>query len=182
MTEDVFLRQARHGDAGAFAALVQQSSGGLYRFVRARLRDDGAAADAAQEAFLRAWRAIASFRGECSFRSWLYRIAQRLIIDERTRRGRAPVAGLDFDEADPAAPEPTAGLEAEAERQDVRAALERIAPDERELIRLVYYDGLSYKEISALRGLPLGTVKVRLHRARARLRVQLEEMWEVHPA
>jgi len=129
MTEDALLRQAQRGDAGAFAALVEQSSGGLYRFARARLHDDGTAADVAQEAFLRAWRAVASFRGDCSFRSWLYRIAQHLIIDERTRRGRAPVASLDFDEADPAAPALTAGLEAEAERQDVRAALERISPE-----------------------------------------------------
>lgn len=180
--DEVLVTRARRGDVDAFAALVELFGTRLYRFARARLADDGAAADVTQETFLRAWRAIGGFRGECPFAAWLLRIAQRLIINEwqRARRAPSPMTADDVPDPDPA--QPADLVEAAAERDDVRRALGSVSPEERELITLMYYDGLSCKEISAVVGAPVGTVKVRLHRARARLRSRLEEMWEVRRA
>ncbi len=171
----------------AFAILAERHAAGLYRFVRVRVGDDGAAADLVQETFLRALRAIRTFRGEAAFQTWLFTIARRLIVDELRRRRREPAAGIasgtgvsasDPDAwADPASPHPGERLEVEAERRDVREALRCLPEADREMIRMRYQDGLSYEEIAALRSLPLGTVKVRLHRARLRLRTILEERW-----
>lgn len=177
--EAELVERARQREVEAFALLVQIHTPGLYHFLRSRLQNPQLAEDLTQEAFLRAWQAIDAFRSSCSFRSWLYRIAWNLMLTEAGRRKREIPWDDGFLFADPASGNPTERLEHEAERREVQSALTALAPEDRELVRMLYQDELSYAEISELLGLPLGTVKTRLHRARGRMRAHLESQWEV---
>lgn len=177
--EAELVTRSRRGDRHAFSLLVEAHTAAVYAFLRRRMDSDDQAADLTQECFLRAWRSIAGFRGDCAFRTWLYRIALRLLASERQSRSRRPLPGPlgEIDPPDLTLPDPGERLEVEAERTDVEAALAALPPDDRELIRLLYADGLSYVQISQLLELPVGTVKVRLHRARQRLKEHLERLW-----
>lgn len=179
--ETDLVGRSRRGDRQAFALLVEAHTDAVYAFVRRRIGDADQAADLTQECFLRAWRGIAGFRGDCAFRTWLYRIALRLVATEleRRHRRRALVRPTACDPPDPSLPGPGERLEAEAERADLATALAALPTEGRELLRLLYADGLSYEQISDLLALPLGTVKVRLHRYRQRLKEHLETLWGV---
>lgn len=177
--EELLLNRARSGDAEAFGALVKVHTAALYAFLRARSPDAEAAADLTQESFLRAWQSIGQFRGESSFRTWLYRIGLNLAIRETQRRQRMAPQAPGPELVDPTAADGFDRLEAEVERGDLKQALSELPEGEQELIHLLYRERLSYEAISALLGLPLGTVKVRLHRARQRLRERLQSSWEV---
>ena len=142
------------------------------------------AQDAAQEAFLNAWRGLASFQGDSSFSTWLYRLASNACIDllrkRKRRQERENFCSLDDEEAgwlEPAAP--GAGPEEELERKERRQALERelrALPDhQREILVMREVSGLSYQEIGELLSLDLGTVKSRLARARLALKKRLQE-------
>jgi RNA polymerase sigma-70 factor, ECF subfamily len=177
--DESLVNRARSGDQEGFGALVKEHTAGLYAFVRARTPDAEVAADLTQETFLRAWRAIGEFRGEASFRTWLYRIAMNLAIRETERRRRVAPLAPDHDVADSTTIDAFERLEVEVERSDLRRAIDALPAGDQELVRLLYQDRLSYEAISELLGVPVSTVKVRLHRARARLRVHLQGLWEV---
>ena len=152
------------------------------------------AADAAQTAFVRAFRALPKFRGEAKIGTWLHRIAANVALDVCNSRKRAPrpFSQMMPDEeggenpveriADPAHATDPAERLARRERQDVvRAALGRLPPNHRAVITLFDIEGRSYEEASAILGVPMGTVKSRLNRARDALRRELEphrELWE----
>ncbi len=154
-----------------------------FRFLRSR----EAAEDVTQEAFLRAWRAIESFRGE-RFRSWLLRIVANAARDELRRRKRRPQRSLDEarDDSDMASidpVEPGLGPQQRAEQAELRQVLEgalaELPEDWRMVVLLSDVHGLSYEEIAETTGVPLGTVKSRLSRARGRLRDLLRESGEL---
>lgn len=173
------VERARNRDVVAFQTLVEQHSPGLYQFLRGRLDNDQLLADVMQESFLRAWRTIPSFRGESSFRTWLYRIAYNLAITESKRTRRETPTLNEPNHADPLQSHLSERLEQEAEQRDVQGAIASLPQEDRELVTLLYRDRLTYIEISDLLGIPVGTVKVRLHRARVRMRDYLEKLWEV---
>lgn len=177
--EEYLLNRARSGDAEAFGALVKVHTAALYAFLRARSPDAEAAADLTQECFLRAWQSIGQFRGEASFRTWLYRIGLNLAIRESQQRRRMAPQAPGPELVDTTAADDFDRLEAEVERSDLNQALSELPASDQELIHLLYRDRLSYETISALLDLPLGTVKVRLHRIRLRLREHLQRLWEV---
>jgi RNA polymerase sigma-70 factor, ECF subfamily len=175
--EEELIEASRRGNVDAFAGLIERYTPDVYAFIGSRAPHD-LVADLAQETFLRAWRSIGGFRGACSFRFWLFRIAVNLTASELKRRGRvAPWSG-DADHAEPTAQSASDELEAQAERHDLHSALTILPDADRELVQLLYRDQLSYEEIALATGMPLGTVKVRLFRARQRLRAHLEELWE----
>lgn len=173
------VRRARGGDLPAFNALVLQHQDQAYSLALRFLGARAPAEDATQEAFLRAWKAIGSFRGD-RFRPWLLSIVANACRDELRRRKRRPQQSLDAardDEEGSRAlepPDPGAGPEASALNADLRAALERalleLPEDWRLIVVLSDVHGLAYDEIAEVTGLALGTVKSRLSRARARLR------------
>ena len=176
-------RLARRGDGAAFRAIMQRHNRRLYRVARAVLHDDGEAEDVVQETYVRAFAALADFRGGSSLATWLTRIALNEALG-RLRRRRPTVEIETFD----ARPEarvipfplmsPDMNPEQAAARQDVRRLLERAIDGLPEPFRVVFVlrdvEELSIEETAAQLGLRPETVKTRLHRARRRLREALD--------
>ncbi len=172
--------EARSGDAAAFEGLVVKYQTRLVNFAAALVGDPGGGEDVAQEAFVRAWRGLGRFRGESSFKTWLYRIATNVASTHRERRGRQPVIGRSFDdEAGPvtggeaATPEPDAET-ALVRRETIDRALAELPEELRLALVLRDVEGLDYKEIASVTAAPIGTVESRIFRARRRMRALLQ--------
>ena len=181
------VRRAQRGELAAFNMLVIRHQNAAYSLALRFLRTREAAEDVTQEAFVRAWRAIDTFRGD-RFRSWLLRIVANAARDELRRRKRRPQRSLDetWDDSDMASidpVEPGLGPQERAEQTELRGVLERALaelPEEwRMVVLLSDVHGLSYEEIADAVDAPLGTVKSRLSRARGRLRQLLIESGEL---
>ena len=173
------------GDRDAFEALVRRHQTRIVNYATAIVRDPADAEDVAQETFVRAWRSLTRFRGDSSFKTWLYAIATnaaRTGLERRARRNRLEDESLD-DEAAPlaAGDVPAGGPDAEAalvRRESIDRALAALPPDLRAAVVLRDVEGLDYKEIAAATGAPMGTVESRIFRARRRLRPLLQPLME----
>jgi len=181
------VQRAQGGEIAAFNTLVIRHQNAAYSLAFRFLRTREAAEDVTQEAFVRAWRAIDTFRGD-RFRSWLLRIVANAARDELRRRKRRPQRSLDetWDDPDTASidpVEPGLGPQERAEQTELRGVLERVLaelPEEwRMVVLLSDVHGMSYEEVAEAVDAPLGTVKSRLSRARARLRQLLIESGEL---
>jgi RNA polymerase sigma-70 factor (ECF subfamily) len=173
--EDALLVERLQDDetGDAMRALYQLYGGELYGFTLNALGDRGAAEEVVQEVFLRAWRHAGRYDSRrAAVRTWLYQIARNAIIDSRRRASVRP--GLSSHEA--AEAESGTTLEQEMLGWQVAAALERLTPEHRQMIRMAQFRGLTMREIAAHTGLPLGTVKSRTWYALRSLRLALEEM------
>lgn len=179
------LRRARGGDGRAFEDLAREAEAGLYRHVLRIVGNVAEAEDVVQDALLSAWKSLAAFQGG-SFRAWVFRIATNRSIDvirARRRRGELPLEPPDdaeFEWAEPAAPG-TDLLEI-ASRSEAMAAVEEaltgIPPEQRAALLLRDVEGFSYEEIAQITAVEVGTVKSRIHRARAAVRnVLVQRGW-----
>jgi RNA polymerase sigma-70 factor (ECF subfamily) len=141
--------------------------------------------DLSQETFLKAFRALPTFRGEAGFGSWLYRMASNLCIDflrKRKRQGSGQIISLDEEEEDRRPRElpdlryePQSSLEKKEMRQKVQEGLQRLPHEQRLILVMRDVEGFSYQEISDALKIELGTVKSRIYRARAHLARLLTE-------
>jgi RNA polymerase sigma-70 factor (ECF subfamily) len=166
--ESVLVARARAGDRTAFAALVQAHQGYLRRLLRRLCQGDDARADElAQEAFLRAWRGLPQFRGEARFRTWLTRLAYSALSADRAPLPAAPDSEASELPVSDFAP-------GTALRLDLDRAMSALKPREREALLLCFAGDLSHSEAAEVLGWPLGTLKTRVLRARAKLRVALQ--------
>lgn len=156
MMADELVRAAAGGDEDAFAQLVALHEKKVYNLALRMCGNPEDAWDAAQEAFLSAWRGLPSFRGEAGFSTWLYRLTSNAAIDllRRTRRQRGE-ASLDDENLGIDAVDRTPSPQEQAEASELR--------------------GLSYEEIAAVLEVDMGTVKSRISRARGALRKILQE-------
>jgi RNA polymerase sigma-70 factor (ECF subfamily) len=182
--ELALARAAARGDRAAFGRLVDLYQRSVYGLCLRLLRDPEESRDAAQESFVRAYAAIATYDASQPFAPWVLRIARNHCLDQLRRRP-PPAARVSLD-ADPEADAPARELaDADAPGADTllarsqdRAALEaavgQLPPNYREVIHLFHVEQLSYKEIAATLDVPIGTVMTWLHRARGRLRAALE--------
>lgn len=173
--ESKLIRQARQGNTEAFAALITLHERFVYNLALRTLNNADDAADMAQEAFLRAWQALPTFREDAQFRTWLYRIVLNLCIN-RMPRLRRELNDLTHDEISDI-PEPTssgvdpiASLEHREQRAFLHREIDQLPEQYRLLISLRYQHELPYEEIANMLGLPIGTIKTGLFRAKARLR------------
>lgn len=148
----------------------------LYGFAVNALGDRGQAEELVQEVFTRVWRKAETYdSNRASFRTWLYGIARNAIIDQKRRASVRPALSQHEPNHDEQG-SVDQSLEGALLRWQVNAALERLTPDHRQVIRMAHFQGLTLREIAERTGLPLGTVKSRTSYALRGLRLALEEM------
>lgn len=186
--EIYLLERCRNGDLMAFDGIVALHQNRIYNLCYWMLGNREDASDAAQEAFVRAYRSLERFRGDSSFATWLHRIAVNVSLDAAQRRKRGPLlysdlecgddAPLELEPTDPGQEPQT--IAARRERsQTVRAAMAELPEHYRVVLVLFDLENHSYDEVAEMLSLPLGTVKSRLNRARLALRDRLESEWEL---
>ena len=170
---------AAKGSAEAFRRIVERHQDTVYRLVLRMVRDPALAEDIAQETFLKAYRALPGYDPRWKLSSWLLKIAHNATIDH-LRRQRLDTTALDLGPdsetgspierlADDSVLDAEQQLRGRALARDLQTALSSLDTAYRELLLLRFQEGLAYQEIAEVTGLPLGTVKVRLHRGRKRL-------------
>jgi RNA polymerase sigma-70 factor (ECF subfamily) len=171
-----FLDRLRAGDAPAFEELVMTYQHRVFGVALRMLGNRAEAEDVAQEAFVRAHRALGAFRGDAKLSTWLYSITSRLCLNrlasgERRMARRGEDALLRLSDA---GPRPDAALERRELETALGRAIAELPEDRRIVVVLRDIEGLSYEEIAQVLELELGTVRSRLHRARAELKEKLE--------
>lgn len=182
-TDEELIARVLGGDQGAYTILVERHSDLVYAIVSRIVLNEADADDVAQEAFVRAYHALPRFRGDSKFSSWLYRIAvnRSLTHLKRTKRRAAvldPTTGARAEvEASLGAPRerPDEAVLREERRVAVRAAVADLPARYRAVVTLFYLEERNYKEVAEILGIPMGTLKTHLHRARALLREALED-------
>ena len=175
MDERELIQRAKHGDTEAFAGLLALHERFVYNLALRTLGNAEEAADAAQEAFLRAWKALPEYREAAQFRTWLYRIVLNLCLNRVPRLRRelndlTHAEMLDLPEPESTQTNPAASLEASELRACLHREIDQLPEQYRLLVSLRYQHDLPYEEIAALLNLPVGTVKTGLFRAKTRLR------------
>lgn len=169
--EAAWVRDARRGDPDAFRRLVERYGDQAYETALRIVGRPEEAEEAAQDAFLRAWRALPGFREEARFSTWLYRIVTRRALDAaRGARRRAEREAAVEPEILEAHPAPAGAPGPESAMRRLRPLLERLDPTPRAVVTLFYLRDLSVREVAEILELPEGTVKTHLHRSRAELR------------
>jgi RNA polymerase sigma-70 factor (ECF subfamily) len=172
-------------DSRRFDEIVQQHKNRIYHYICRMTHDSPDAEDLTQEVFIKAYQSLATFRQEAAVDTWLYRIATNLVIDRFRRRKRGPLAWLAWgggdEEGDPLAelPDPDRGsdpadvAELTELQAEVHGAIATLPPKLRSAVILHDMEGLSYEEVAAVVGCPIGTVKSRLFNGRTLLRRKL---------
>lgn len=182
--EKDLIRRAGQGDGDAFRQLVEAYQAPVYRLaLRMCCGDTALAEDAAQEAFVAAWRGLPRFRGDSRFSTWLYRLSTNAAIDclrrEKRHRDTDDLEDVDL-------PDGGDGPQETAERAEtqnaVRRALALLSDEHRQVLLLRYMQELDYGEIAAALQVSEGTVKSRINRAKARLKALLSEGGNLSPA
>jgi RNA polymerase sigma-70 factor (ECF subfamily) len=187
--ETVLVLRAQRGERDAFDALVAMHQRRAYQFAMRLCGNPDDAADLVAEAFIRAYRAIGQFRSAASFSTWLFRILSNVYLDVHRKEKSHPHVSIqdtldaEDGEVQRQFPDPSAGPEELAEGAERATALlraiRRLPEIHRVMILLYHTEGKSYEEIAAIVGLPLGTVKSRMNRARLNLRSILEKQVEL---
>jgi RNA polymerase sigma-70 factor (ECF subfamily) len=180
LDEERWVRAARQGDVDAFNRLVERYETAAYNVALRTIGSTEDAADATQDAFISAYRAMAEFRGG-SFKSWLLRIVLNACHDISRRQRRRPATSMDaiVEEigeapwADPDAPDPEAVVLSHEARAVIEQALAALPDEQRIAITLVDLQELSYEEAADAMGCAVGTIRSRLARGRARVRDRL---------
>lgn len=166
-SDATLVERVRMGDRAAFNALVQRHQAIVYRVCYRILGEREDAADATQEALLRAYRKLDTFRGQSTFKTWLMRLTVNVSLNERARRKTT----LPLEEAQVVAPSDHSVelLRAEA-LTEVHRALQQVPPNHRAAVVLRDLEGFSYAEVAIALGVPEGTAKGWAHRGRSRLK------------
>jgi RNA polymerase sigma-70 factor (ECF subfamily) len=173
VTDGELIRRTGDGDRNAFEALYRRYSRPVFGLALRRLGDRGRAEDAVQETFASIWRAARSYRPERGPGApWLYAVARNAIIDRSRVRNEPPTDPPEEASTDIG---PDERAEAGWTAWRIHRALEELSPNERSVIELAYWSGLSQSEVAEYLGIPLGTVKTRTRAALAHLADQLEE-------
>jgi RNA polymerase sigma-70 factor (ECF subfamily) len=176
--ERALIERCIAGDTAAFEPLVEKYRQRVWRLAYQVLHDREEAWDVAQEAFVRAFHSLPSFRGQAAFYTWLFRITVNVATDRHRQRGaQARAFGperVTEEEWERSTPDPGGGPDHAAaraeQRERIRGALDALPPKARTIIMLSDVEGLSYREIAEVLNCPIGTVMSRLHNARKRLK------------
>jgi RNA polymerase sigma-70 factor, ECF subfamily len=184
----VLVKRVQRGDKSAFDLLVRKYQHKVVKLVLRYVRNPAEAEDIAQEAFIKAYRALPQFRGDSAFYTWMYRIAINTAKNSLASRDRSPIR-YDLDLTDP---EESHGVQARLQDPDtpegmalteeirgiVNSAIDALPEELKTAIVLRELDGLSYEEIAAAMECPVGTVRSRIFRAREAIDKRLREVFE----
>ncbi|UTF61427.1 RNA polymerase sigma factor RpoE [Gilvimarinus sp. DA14] len=174
-TDQQLVERVQKGDKRAFDLLVVKYQHKIYSIIGRYVRDQAEVQDVAQEAFIKAYRALDKFRGESAFYTWLYRIAINTAKNHLVSRSRRPPASdVEVDEAEfysgsdllKDADTPESNLLCAEIQQTVDNAIRDLPEDLRSAVTLREMEGLSYEDIAAIMDCPVGTVRSRIFRAR----------------
>jgi RNA polymerase sigma-70 factor (ECF subfamily) len=191
-SDEDLLARYRQGERDAFGQLVRRYERELYGYLRRYLGDSSLADDVFQNTFLQLFTKIGQYEAGRPVRPWLYTIATHQAIDALRRNGRHQALSLDQEREqlhdgdiqslmallESRAPGPLDLAQGEERRLQVRASVDRLPDFLRQVVILAYYQGLKYREIADIVGIPVGTVKSRLHAAL----VKLHEAWSASPS
>ena len=176
--EAAIVRKVLGGDANAFETLVLEYEKNVYNIALRMTGNSEDAADMTQEAFIKAYNSLQSFRGDSKFSVWLYRIVSNVCLDFLRSKNRRPTVSLSVEDDDgedaqldvaDESQSPELLLDRKLTRESVRLGLDSLPPDYRQILLLREIQGLSYDEIAQALGLEVGTVKSRIFRAIKRL-------------
>jgi RNA polymerase sigma-70 factor, ECF subfamily len=171
------------GHTAAFGELVQRYQDRLFNTVYRLLDNAEDAQDVVQDAFIHAYQSLNSFKGDSLFFTWLYRIAVNTAISWKRKRRMVLRFQLDREDGAVMEPqdvsaghEPSHALEQAEEERRIQEALNRVSPEHRTVLILKDMEGQKYEDMAEILGVPIGTIRSRLHRARLDLREVLEQM------
>jgi RNA polymerase sigma-70 factor (ECF subfamily) len=179
--DDHLIRQTLAGESSAFESLIEKYQNRLFHSMTQVLRNSTDAEDIVQDAFVKAFSKLNTFRGGSQFYTWLYRIAHNSAISQI--RKRKPTESLDHDAGVPAATleghgvSPSQRIEQQEQSQQLNDALGRLKEEQRRVLVLREMEGLDYDAIAEILDVPVGTVRSRLHRARTQLKEELERQF-----
>jgi RNA polymerase sigma-70 factor (ECF subfamily) len=191
-SDEELLTRFCKGETQAFGALVRRYERELYGYLRRYLGDASLAEDVFQNTFLQVYVKSGQYEAGRPVRPWLYTIATNQAIDTLRRNGRHQALSLDqqreeladgelsslVETLEGAGPGPLEAAQGQERREKVRASVDRLPDFLRQVLLLAYYQGLKYREIADILGIPVGTVKSRLHAAL----VKLQEAWRETPS
>lgn len=192
LTDAALVARVQAGDRAAFGLLVEKYRRRVERLIGRLVRDAAEVEDLAQEAFIKAYRAIDSFRGESAFYTWLYRIAlntaknhlmsaKREVATTSTTAENDEGESVDLLEGQGSDETPERLLLTQEIARTVEAAMAELPEELRTAIQLRELDGLSYEEIAETMGCPIGTVRSRIFRAREAIARRLRPLLETPP-
>ena len=187
-TDAELVRGALGGSEAAFREIVERYQRPVFGVIVRVVRDQARGEELAQDAFVKAFRALHTYDPGRKFSAWLLTVAHHVAIDE-VRKGSLNTVSLEmltppgddgsgraFDVADAKAPTPAVQAERGELAVALRTAISRLRPEYRELVSLKYEQELEYEDIVDITGMPMGTIKSSLHRARKELQEQLQEL------
>ncbi len=178
--DELLLQRARGGDPAAFEQLMAETEPLVWRVCWHYTGQREDASDCGQETMLRIWRSLSSYRGDCAFESWVYRLAANCCLDFLRKRKREKAQSIEpmrEEGFDP--PDKSPGTEetvlAREKQTRIREAITHLPEDQRDALILTQLEGKSYEETARMLSTGAGTVKSRVNRARARLRELLQD-------
>ncbi|MCM8594444.1 RNA polymerase sigma factor RpoE [Accumulibacter sp.] len=190
-TDQLLVERAQAGDQQAFAVLVSKYQRKVSRLLSRFVRDPAEVEDVAQEAFIKAYRALPAFRGESAFYTWLYRITVNTAKNYLVAQGRRAPTSTDFDAEEAEGFEdathlrdintPERLLHSRQVGETINAAMDSLPEELRQAIVLREIEGLSYEEIAETMNCPVGTVRSRIFRAREAVAGKLRPLLDTAP-
>ena len=184
-TDQELVRRVQSGDKTAFDLLFSRYQQKIINLISRYVKDSSEVQDVAQEAFIKAFRALPRFRGESAFYTWLYRIAINTAKNHLVSRGRRPPnTDVDIDDAElnptstvlQEAESPEAAMARDQLATGIDAAIAELPEDLRSAVTLREFDGLSYEQIAEIMDCPVGTVRSRIFRARESIERHIEPL------
>ena len=186
-SEDIIIKKAISGDDGAFETLVRTYESFVYNVAYQSLKSQDDAFDVSQEVFIKVYKSLGSFRGDCKFSTWVYRVAQNVVKDFlRSKENKLKTVSVYETDSDgeehqleivdeSTAADPIASFEKKERAALVREAISRLSEEQRAVIVLRDMEGYTYEEIAEMLFLDMGTVKSRINRGRNAIKKFLSE-------
>ena len=172
-TDEELVYEILAGDDRQFRVLVKRHQDMVFSIGRRFFRNDDDASDVAQEAFIKAYQNLGSFKGTAPFRFWLYRIAYNCAVNRTRAKGSNEVYLVDeaLESSEPAV---TAAVESDEVKELLRSAVDKLPPQYRLCVDLFFFGAMSYPEIHGITGIPVNTIKSNVFRAKQILRDELK--------